>query len=330
VSQDNLSGSPEATPESVSRREEPEAGPAGEVAAVPREESTAETGAAAGPGTEAAVAEAPSEGGLAELPGHAYAAAEAEHAELTPQEDAGERPRSTLAEWTITILLLLFLTTTLVQAYVIPTGSMEDTLLIGDHLLVDKLAYAPPGPVSRYLLPYTEVKRGDIIVFRYPVDISQTFVKRAVGVPGDRIRIINKQLYLNGVKVDEPYTYHKTDYIDSYRDNFPGDPNVHVEPGAYEMLTQHVVNGEVVVPPGHYFALGDNRDSSLDSRFWGFVPRENIIGKPLIVYWSYDAPTEALNDSSISLRHLLDLSRNFFTKTRWKRTFLLIHGYPLQ
>ncbi|MEO5922995.1 MAG: signal peptidase I [Bryobacteraceae bacterium] len=251
-------------------------------------------------------------------------------AEPEPQGWDGDRPRSTLAEWTITILLLLFLTTTLVQAYVIPTGSMEDTLLIGDHLLVDKLAFAPPGAVSKYLLPYTEVKRGDIIVFRYPEDITQTFVKRAIGVPGDRIRIINKEVYLNGNKVDEPYTFHKDDYIDSYRDNFPGDPNVHVESGAYKMLSEHVVNGEVIVPAKSYFAMGDNRDRSLDSRFWGFVPRENIIGKPLIVYWSYDAPTEDLNDSSISLRHLTDLSKNLFSKTRWKRTFLLIHGYPLQ
>jgi len=246
-------------------------------------------------------------------------------------EDAmRERPRSTLAEWTITILLLLFLTTTLVQAYVIPTGSMEDTLLIGDHLLVDKLAYAPAGSLSRFVLPYTEVKRGDIIVFRYPEDISQTFVKRAMGVPGDRIRIVNKELYLNGVRIDEPYTYHKTDYIDSYRDNFPGDPNTRVEPRAYEMLTKNVVNGEIVVPADHYFALGDNRDSSLDSRYWGFVPRENIIGKPLIVYWSYDAPTEDLNDTSISWRHMTDLGKNFFSKTRWRRTFLLIHGYPVK
>jgi len=258
---------------------------------------------------------------------------EGESAPLAPPEPQGwdgDRPRSTLAEWTITILLLLFLTTTLVQAYVIPTGSMEDSLLIGDHLLVDKLAFAPPGSISQYLLPYTEVKRGDIIVFRYPEDITQTFVKRAIGVPGDRIRIINKEVYLNGVKLDEPYTYHKTDYIDSYRDNFPGDPNVHVEAGAYDMLTENVVNGEVIVPPKHYFAMGDNRDSSLDSRFWGFVPRENIIGKPLIVYWSFDAPTEDLNDASISSRHILDLGRNFFSKTRWNRTFMLIHGYPIK
>ncbi len=245
-------------------------------------------------------------------------------------EPPRDRPRSTIAEWTITILLLLFLTTTLVQAYVIPTGSMEDTLLIGDHLLVDKLAYAPYGPISKHVLPYTDVKRGDIIVFRYPVDISQTFVKRCIGVPGDRIRLINKQVYLNGVRLDEPYTYHKSDYIDSYRDNFPSEPNVSVDRRASDMLLNHVINGEVVVPPNSYFAMGDNRDSSLDSRYWGFVPRENIIGKPLIIYWSYDAPTDQLNTSSISVDHLIDLSKNFFVKTRWRRSFMLIHGYPIK
>ncbi len=239
-------------------------------------------------------------------------------------------PRGTIAEWTITILLLLFLTTFLVQAFVIPTGSMEDTLLVGDHLLVDKLAFAPPGPISKYLLPYTPPKRGDIIVFRYPVDISQTFVKRCMGVPGDRIRIINKQVYLNGVKLDEPYKVHKTDYIDAYRDNFPSAPNSTIYPGAIDMLEKHVVNNEVVVPPGYYFAMGDNRDSSLDSRYWGFVPRENIIGKPLIIYWSYDAPTADLNNPSVSLTHVVDLVEHFFSKTRWNRTFKLIHGYPVK
>ncbi len=241
-----------------------------------------------------------------------------------------EPPRGTIAEWTITILLLLFLTTFLVQAFVIPTGSMEDTLLVGDHLLVDKLAFAPAGPVSKYLLPYTPVKRGDIIVFRYPVDISQTFVKRCMGVPGDRIRIINKQVYLNGVKLDEPYKVHKTDYIDAYRDNFPSSPNSTIYPGAIDMLENHVVNNEVVVPPGYYFAMGDNRDSSLDSRYWGFVPRENIIGKPLIIYWSYDAPTADLNNPAVSLTHVVDLVEHFFSKTRWSRTFRLIHGYPVK
>src|SRR5215467_6656166 len=114
-------------------------------------------------------------------------------------------PRGTIAEWTVTILLLLFGTTTLVQAFVIPTGSMEDTLLIGDHLLVDKLAYAPSGPVSKYILPYQEPKHGDIIVFRYPIDISQTFVKRVIGLPGDRIKMVNQVVFRNGLRLNEPY-----------------------------------------------------------------------------------------------------------------------------
>ncbi|MEO8025702.1 MAG: signal peptidase I [Bryobacteraceae bacterium] len=249
---------------------------------------------------------------------------------VTPVVDPpADPPRGTIAEWTITILLLLFGTTTLVQAFVIPTGSMEDTLLIGDHLLVDKLAFAPSGPVSKYLLPYTPVKRGDIIVFRYPIDIKQTFVKRVIGLPGDHIRVINKEVYVNGTKLKEPYKYNKTDYIDSYRDNFPGEPNVRLYEPAIAMLEHNVVDGRVVVPDGHYFAMGDNRDSSLDSRYWGFVPRDNIIGKPLIIYWSYDAPTEQLANPSIGLDHIWDLAQNFFSKTRWKRTFMLIHGFPI-
>ena len=246
-----------------------------------------------------------------------------------PPVTKADQPRGFIAEWTVTIILLLFGTTTLVQAFVIPTGSMEDTLLIGDHLLVDKMAYAPPGPVSKYILPYEHVKRGDIIVFRYPIDIRQTFVKRCMGVPGDHIKLVNKQVYLNGKKLNEPYVYHKTEYIEAYRDNFPSEPDVHVYEPAQDMLDHHVVNGEVVVPPDSFFAMGDNRDSSLDSRYWGFVPRENIIGKPLIIYWSYDAPTEALSDPTIGVDHLVDLMEHFFTKTRWSRTFRLVRGYPV-
>ena len=238
--------------------------------------------------------------------------------------------RGFIAEWTVTIILLLFGTTSLIQAYVIPTGSMEDTLLVGDHLLVDKLAYAPPGgAISSHLLPYTQLRRGDIIVFRYPVDIRQTFVKRCIGIPGDHIRLIDKQLYLNGRFVAEPYVYHKTDYLDPYRDDFPL-PEMHAYSDARDMMEHHVENDEVVVPPDSYFAMGDNRDSSLDSRYWGFVPRANIIGKPLIIYWSYDASTEDLTNSSISPRHLLDLLEHFPTKTRWRRTLQLIHPYPLK
>jgi signal peptidase I len=241
-----------------------------------------------------------------------------------------EPPRGTIAEWTITILLLLFGTTTLVQAFVIPTGSMEDTLLIGDHLLVDKLAYAPKGSVSKYILPYEDPKDGDIIVFRYPVDITQTFVKRVVGVAGDHLKIIDQQVYRNGKKLVEPYVVHKNPYPDSFRDNFPNsEANFSLMDRGREMLASNVVNGEVVVPADSFFAMGDNRDNSLDSRYWGFVPRGNIIGKPLIIYWSYNATTESLASSNVDslLRHFIDLGEHFFTKTRWDRTFRLIHGY---
>jgi signal peptidase I len=252
--------------------------------------------------------------------------------DTTPKEPSPKKEesaaRGVIAEWTVTILLLLFGTTTLVQAFVIPTGSMEDSLLIGDHLLVDKMAYAPSDPVAARLLPYLEVERGDIIVFRYPVDLSQTFVKRAIGVPGDRIHIVNKQVWINGKEIEEPYVIHKSDYIEYYRDNFPSPPNGQVYPQAIEMLEHNVSGGDVVVPEGSYFAMGDNRDHSLDSRYWGFVPRENIIGKPLIIYWSYDAPTDQF--TGISPSHLRDLMFNFFSKTRWTRTFHLIRPYELE
>jgi signal peptidase I len=249
---------------------------------------------------------------------------------ITPAGRAPEQPRGFIAEWTVTIILLLFGTTTLVQAFVIPTGSMEDTLLVGDHLLVDKLAFAPAGSVTKHLLPYEDVHRGDIIVFRYPIDIKQTFVKRVMGVAGDRIRLENKKVWLNGHLLNEPYVVHKLDYLDSYRDNFPSDPNTPLYPPAQVMLEHNVKNGEVIVPPGYYFAMGDNRDQSLDSRYWGFVPRENIIGKPLIIYWSYEASTEELSNPGVGLGHLFDIATHFFTKTRWNREMRLIHSYPVQ
>jgi signal peptidase I len=244
-----------------------------------------------------------------------------------------EQARNSIAEWAVTILLLLFGTTTLVQAFVIPTGSMEDTLLIGDHLLVDKLAYSAPGPISRYVLPYEEPKHGDIIVFRYPGDITQTFVKRVIGVPGDHLKMVHRTIYRNGAPLNEPYVYHKFPYDES-RDNFPGAPSPFGE-GLQaqlqrEMLEHNVVNGEVVVPPNSFFAMGDNRDNSLDSRYWGFVPRDNIIGKPLLIYWSYKASTEDLAGSSIGslVHHMVDLGEHFFTRTRWSRTLRIIRGFP--
>jgi signal peptidase I len=238
--------------------------------------------------------------------------------------------RDFVSEWTINILILLFGTTTLVQAFIVPTPSMDTTVRVGDHLLVDKLSYAPPGAISRFVLPYTQVRRGDIIVFRYPLDISQNYVKRVVGVPGDHIHLVDKVVYLNGKALtNEPYIQHVRASIDPYPDNFPSQPP---EPGVFDrardMVAQNVVNGDVVVPPESYFAMGDNRDNSSDSRYWGFVPRENIIGKPLLIFWSYDASTEDLE--YFTANHFIDLAKNFFVKTRWDRTLKLVRGYPIQ
>jgi signal peptidase I len=248
-----------------------------------------------------------------------------------PAAPPGTTQRNSIAEWAITILILLFGTSTIAQPFVIPTSSMHNTLLTGDHLIVDKLAYAPQGPVSKYLLPYEDVKRGDIIVFRHPTLITVDYVKLVIGLPGDHIKLVNKQVFVNGKPLDEPYTIHLDNFM-NYRDNFPaGEPDYIPDPRMLEranaMLRENVVNGELVVPPGSYFAMGDNRDNSLDSRYWGLVPRDNIMGKPLIIFWSYDAPTDDLKD--YNLHHLVDLGLHFFTKTRWDRTFKLIHGYPL-
>jgi signal peptidase I len=239
--------------------------------------------------------------------------------------------RDFAAEWSVTILILLFGTTTLMQAFVVPTSSMESTVLVGDHLIVDKLSFAPAGSFSSHLLPYTAVKRGDIIVFRYPPNPTTMYVKRVMGLPGDRIRIENKQVFLNGHKLVEPYTQHIFPDWRPYRDTFPSTP-VDVWENldrVKEMLT-HVdpATNELVVPEGRYFAMGDNRDNSADSRYWGWVPRENIIGKPTIIFWSYNTTTENLVD--FRLDHFLDLATHFFSKTRWERTLKLVRGVEVK
>lgn len=250
------------------------------------------------------------------------------------QKGSALHSRNTIAEWAVTILLLLFGTTTLCQAFVIPTGSMEDTLLVGDHLLVDKLSYAPSGPISKYLLPYQEPRHGDIIVFRYPPDLSQTLVKRLIGLPGDRLRITNGVVYRNGIRLNEPYVYHKYAY-DPTLDNFPTaccrpvkEPQA--EQAQRDMLERNVKSGELVIPPNMYFGMGDNRDNSSDSRFWGFVPRQNLIGKPFLIYWSYRATTEDLTGETAGsvVSHVIDFGEHFFTKTRWNRTLKLVRGFP--
>jgi len=169
--------------------------------------------------------------------------------------------RNSIAEWAVTILILLFGTATVAQPFVIPTGSMEDSLLVGDHLLVDKLAYAPAGPISKHLLPYQEPKHGDIIVFRYPADVSQTLVKRLIGMPGDRLKIADGVVYRNGMRLNEPYVYHKYAYDPAF-DNFPNPCCRPVkedvaQQAQREMLDRNVTAGELVVPAQMYFAMGD-------------------------------------------------------------------------
>jgi signal peptidase I len=234
---------------------------------------------------------------------------------------AGRRktPRSFVTEWAVTIAIYLFATTTLVQAYVIPTASMENTVLVGDHMLVDRATYSKPAPGASHILPYRDPARGDVVVFLYPEDIRETYIKRVIGVPGDRIHLDNKQVIRNGKRLIEPYTQHIAVYSDPYRDNFPLTVQPETTPRGRDMFARYVRNGEVVVPPDALFVMGDNRENSEDSRYWGFVPRSYVVGKPLFIYWSYDAPTADLKDWSVD--HMVDVIEHFFTRTRWERTF---------
>lgn len=180
-----------------------------------------------------------------------------------------QRPRPMLWPWLVpSLFAAVFLS--IFEAQVMPTASMENTLLVGDALLVRK------GQPS--------LQHDTLITFRYPIDPRQSFLKRIAGLPGDRIRITQKQLLRNGLALAEPYVTHQTSYIDSYRDNFPSEPNIRLYPPADQMLKQHRQGDEIVVPPGFVFVLGDNRDSSLDSRYWGFLDQKLITGSPVMIY----------------------------------------------
>jgi len=188
----------------------------------------------------------------------------------------------------LALTIALFIISFVLQAFRIPSGSMEDTLLVGDYLLVDKTRFAPSSAWSDAILPYRSIQRGDIIVFRYPVDPAQHFVKRVIALPGERIRLWHSRVYINGRVLSEPYVVFKEHFPDEFRDNFPRrqgfNENVSVEWA--KRLRSLVEDGELIVPSGQYFVLGDNRDQSLDSRYWGFVPRENIVGRPMFLYFS--------------------------------------------
>jgi signal peptidase I len=190
----------------------------------------------------------------------------------------------------VTVVLALFLTTFSIQAFEVPSGSMENTLLVGERLLVDKAAYAPPGNGLAPLLPYRQIRRGDVVILKFPPDPAIHYVKRVVGLPGERLRLVKGQVQVNGRFIDEGYAVHKSGNWDAFRDEFPSAPAaasaVKLDPAWAEQLPRHVHGGWLVVPPERYFVLGDNRDESSDSRYWGFVPRQNVVGRPLVVFWS--------------------------------------------
>ncbi|HEY3769985.1 MAG TPA: signal peptidase I [Candidatus Angelobacter sp.] len=260
-------------------------------------------------------------------PTPAAATTPAETAEVTPAPEPiphHHGPRDLFGTQTFftVVILSIFVITFIVQAFQIPSGSMENTLLVGDFLLVDKIHFSEG--VGRWLLPYREIQRGDIVVFYFPVDPSQFLVKRVIGLPGDHIRLRNKVVYRNGEPLQEDYVIHAQHFYDGYRDNFPAQQGYSREIDRHwrNELSQHVDNGELIVPPDHYFVMGDNRDNSLDSRYWGFVPRANIVGRPLVIYLSVkgseqERPNDKLIHPGQMLAHLLQIAR-------WDRTFRLV------
>jgi signal peptidase I len=225
--------------------------------------------------------------------------------------------KSTLREYfesiVIAVILALFVRTWVVQAFKIPTGSMENNLLIGDHLLVNKFVFGPePNALERAILPVRDIRRGDIVVFKYPDEPTRDFIKRVIGLPGETIELRNKKVFVNGQAIDEPYVH----FLEASH-------------GAGEITSFDVREryGPVQVPAGQYFVMGDNRDNSQDSRYWGFLPRHYIKGKALMIYWSYESGREDYVDEGLgaSIKRLFSIVTHFFTRTRWERIFNQIH-----
>jgi signal peptidase I len=226
-----------------------------------------------------------------------------------------------------TVVIAIFVITFIVQAFQIPSESMESTLLVGDYLLVNKLCYGGQG-LGDHVLPYQKISRGDIIVFHYPVDPQQHFVKRVIGVPGDHLRMVSKRVLINGKPLDEPYVRFLEPPNNLFRDNFPrvDIPAIGLEGKWWLEMRKLVEDGQLIIPEGHYFVMGDNRDDSQDSRYWGFVPRENIIGRPLVIYWSVRDWDRNPSASILGrLYHAAYAITHIFQITRWNRTLRLVH-----
>jgi len=226
-----------------------------------------------------------------------------------------------------TVVVALFLLTFVLQPYLIPSESMEHTLLVGDFLLVNKQVYARPGLLSRWLLPYRDVARGDIVVFHHPE--PQFLVKRVVGIPGDRLHIEDGRVTVNGQALDEPYAAFEPAVMSTSRDEFPAREytNPQVDPDWWRQMQSLTHDGELVVPDGQYFVLGDNRNHSRDSRFWGFVPRSEIVARPLVIYFSLSRPstTDVQQAADDRLGHDRDISARLTGFARWKRIFQVVH-----
>lgn len=251
---------------------------------------------------------------------------------LTPAE---EKPKETTVEFLASLagvfVSFLFIITFVVQTFAIPSSSMENTLLIGDHLFVNRIQFAPKTSWLGPLLPYREIRRGDIVIFLSPETPGLYVVKRIIGVPGDRIHLRNGVVYRNGEKLDEPYILHDADDMrDRYRNDFPAltppafDPNIDDRWRAE--LPSHLQGEDIVVPADEYFGMGDHRGVSLDSRYWGFIPRQNVIGRPMFVYWSFETPEDEYLKTSPAdrLQAMVRVVFHFLDETRWRRTLQVV------
>jgi signal peptidase I len=234
-------------------------------------------------------------------------------------------------QWLMGIVVIaIFIVTFIVQAFQIPSESMENTLLTGDYLLVDKFHFGTDDLVGK-ALPYRKVKRGDIIVFHYPIDPRLHFVKRVIGVPGDHLRLINRQVYVNGSSVAEPYVHYFRPHDNGpeamFRDDFPRvDLPVSGLIGSWwQEMRKLVQDNQLIVPEGSYFVMGDNRDDSSDSRYWGFVPQENIVGRPLVIYWSMRKQEDGNSTENDKLTRFIYAMGHLMQITRWDRTLRLVN-----
>jgi signal peptidase I len=245
-----------------------------------------------------------------------------------------EKPRETTIEFLASIAGVLvtglFIITFILQAFEIPSSSMEDTLLIGDHVFVNREQFAAARHWLGPLLPYRDIRRGDIVVFLSPEEQGLFVVKRIIGIPGDRIHLRDGAVYRNEQKLDEPYVQHKMGDYNPYRDNFPSvSPSdqfgVRNEKWIQEMPS-HLQGSDIVVPPESYFAMGDNRDVSYDSRYWGFIPKPNVIGRPMFIYWSFITPPDQYQMRSAGDRFgfVAHIIIHFFDETRWSRTLRIV------